>query len=260
MRALSAANVTRVMRVIRALSARQALSLLAAAFACCLGVSPAQAATLQISPVMIDMSADANATGITLKNPGEKPMYGQVRVFRWEQANGEDVLTPTQDVVASPPLIQIAGNGDQLVRLVRTTPAPSAAEQSYRVLIDELPEPDAAPTSGVTIRLRYSVPVFVEPGADLGQPRLAWHLSRGAQNWTLQVENTGKKRAQIAAVQLVDTTGKTYPINKGLLGYALAGHGRRWPVDLPANVAQGGPLRVRASVNSLPAEAAVNID
>jgi fimbrial chaperone protein len=128
------------------------------------------------------------------------------------------------------------------------------------VLIDELPEPDAAPSSGVTIRLRYSVPVFVEPAVDIGQPKLAWHLSRGAQSWMLRVDNSGKKRAQIAAVQLIDTAGNAYPINKGLLGYALAGRGRHWTVTLPDNVAQGGPLKVRAAVNSLPAESAVNVD
>lgn len=232
--------------------------LTAAAFAWCLTAPLAQAATLQISPVMVDMSADANATGITLKNPGEKPLFGQVRVFRWDQANGEDTLTPTQDLVASPPLIQIAAHADQLVRLVRTITQPSTAEQGYRVLIDELPEPDAAPTSGVTIRLRYSVPVFVEPPADIGQPKLSWHLSRGPQSWLLRVGNAGKKRAQIAAVELIDHAGNTYVVNKGLLGYALAGRERQWPVTLPDNATQNGPLKVRAAINSLPAEATVN--
>lgn len=104
--------------------------LTAGAFAWCLTAPLVQAATLQISPVMVDMSADANATGITLKNPGEKPLFGQVRVFRWDQASGEDTLTPTQDLVASPPLIQIAAHADQLVRLVRTRAQPSAAEQA----------------------------------------------------------------------------------------------------------------------------------
>ncbi|MFC6313222.1 molecular chaperone [Paraburkholderia dipogonis] len=236
--------------------------LAACACAWCLSPTFAHAATLQISPVMVDMAAEANAAGITLKNPGEKPLFGQVRVFRWDQANGDDTLTPTQDLVASPPLIQIPGHADQLVRLVRTAPAPSASEQGYRVLIDELPEADAAPTSGVTIRLRYSVPVFAEPAVDVGQPRLSWHLSRGtgAQGWMLRVDNTGRKRAQIAAVQLIDNAGNAYPINKGLLGYALAGRQRRWPVTLPDNVAQNGPLKVRAAVNSLPAEASVNVE
>jgi fimbrial chaperone protein len=169
-------------------------------------------------------------------------------------------LTPTQDLVASPPLIQIAAHADQLVRLVRTSPTPSGGEQGYRVLIDELPEPDTAPTSGVTIRLRYSVPVFIEPAADAGQPRLSWRLSRNAQHWMLQVDNAGSRRAQIAAVQLIDHAGNAYPVNKGLLGYALAGRERHWQVTLPDNLAQDAPLTVRATINSLPAEATVAVE
>jgi hypothetical protein len=42
-----------------------------------------------------------------LQNLGEAPVYGQVRVYLWEQKDGDDVLTPTQEVVASPPIIQI---------------------------------------------------------------------------------------------------------------------------------------------------------
>src|SRR5579859_6455132 len=121
----------------------------------------ARAASLQISPVMVDMSPDMNAAGITLSNPGDQPLYGQVRVFRWDQSDTDDTLEPTTDIVASPPLIQVAPHSDQLVRLVRQAHDATATEQAYRVLIDEIPRPDVATANGVTIRLRYSVPVFV---------------------------------------------------------------------------------------------------
>jgi fimbrial chaperone protein len=222
------------------------------------GMSAAQAATLQISPVMVDLAADANATGLTLRNSGGKPIYGQVRVFRWSQTGGEDALTPTQDVVASPPLIEIAAGSEQLVRLVRTTPAASNVEQSYRILIDELPEPDAAPSNGVAIRLRYSVPVFIDPGSGpTGQPNLAWRLHRGDAGWTLEVANTGGRRAQIAGVEIVDGAGHAIPINKGLLGYALAGSMHQWPLALPVSADLNGPLKIRAAVNAQQIEAAV---
>jgi fimbrial chaperone protein len=225
----------------------------------CVATLSAQAATLQISPVMVDLQSSESATGITLRNPGDRPLYGQVRVYRWDQSNHDDTLTPTQEVVASPPLIQIAAQADQLVRLVRTTPTPVAAEQSYRILIDELPAPDATATSGVMIRLRYSVPVFVEPAGKMAQPALSWHLDRDGEGWVLRVDNTGQRRAQIAAVQLVDSTGKVYEINKGLLGYALAGRTRQWTVPLPANANMSGSVKVRAAINSLPAEAVVTV-
>jgi len=219
----------------------------------------AQAATLQISPVMVDLQSNESATGITLRNPGDKPLYGQVRIFRWDQVNRDDALTPTQELVASPPLIQISAQSDQLVRLVRTSPAPVGTEQSYRILIDELPAPDTAPADGVTIRLRYSVPVFVEPAGKATVPALSWSLAHDAKGWVLRVDNTGARRAQIAAVQLVDSAGKLHEINKGLLGYALAGRARQWSVPLPADADLRGAVTVRAAVNSLPLEAVVTV-
>jgi fimbrial chaperone protein len=218
----------------------------------------ARASTLQISPVTLDLSPGESASGITLRNPGDSPLYGQVRVFRWDQANGEDVLTPTTDLVASPPLIQIPAHTDQLIRLVRAIPAPVSAEQSYRLLIDELPAPGEPVANGVTIRLRYSVPVFVEPSVAAGAPTLSWRLLHNGAQWTLRVDNSGSRRAQIAAVQVFDGTGHAHEINTGLLGYALAGRSRQWPVTLPPDLAMSGTMKVRAQVNALPAESTLD--
>jgi hypothetical protein len=73
------------------------------------------------------------ASGITLQNLGEAAVYGQVRVYLWEQKDGDDVLTPTQDVVASPPIIQINPKASQTIRLVRRSeqlPSASCATAS----------------------------------------------------------------------------------------------------------------------------------
>ncbi|MBF5013792.1 molecular chaperone [Burkholderia pseudomultivorans] len=228
-----------------------------AALLCAAGA--AHAASLQISPVSIEFAADDTATGITLRNPGERPVYGQVRVFRWDQVDGQDTLTPTQDLVASPPLIQVATQSDQLIRVVRASHAPSGAEQSYRLLIDELPQPGEAPTSGVAIRLRYSIPVFVEPATD-GAPQLDWTLLRRNGDWLLRVRNLGARRAQLASVELVTADGHKYPLTRGLLGYALAGRTGQWSVPLPAGVALTGKVTVRAAVNSQPASAVVAVE
>jgi fimbrial chaperone protein len=219
----------------------------------------ARAATLQISPVTIELAPGESATGLTLRNPGDTPLYGQVRVFQWDQANGHDVLTPASAVLASPPLIEIAPHADQLVRLVRTASAPATAEESYRILIDELPAPGTSNADGVTIRLRYSVPVFVETANTAAQPVLAWRLVRGANGWVLRADNAGARRAQIAAVQLVDTSGHVHEITRGLLGYALAGKSGQWKVDLPPDAKPSG-MTVRATVNTLHVEAPVTVD
>jgi len=217
------------------------------------------ASSLQISPVVLELHDGQGAAGITLRNPDDKPLYGQVRVFRWDQSLGEDTLEPTQELLASPPLIEIPAHGEQLVRLVRRATDKPAAEQTYRLLIDEVPSADAAAASGVTIRLRYSVPVFVEPPGAAAAPVLSWQLQRDRQGWVLQVANEGRRRAQISAVQLVSASGKSYAVEKGLLGYALAGKARQWHIKLDGGVDLHAPLRVHATVNAVPVEGDVSI-
>src|SRR5450830_1109707 len=108
---------------------------------------PVAAANLQISPVMILLRAGQGATGINMQNLGEVAVYGQVRVYQWDQKDGDDVLTPTQDVVASPPIIQIGPKSSQIIRLVRRSEQLPASELTYRILIDEIPKDDG-PASG----------------------------------------------------------------------------------------------------------------
>jgi len=208
---------------------------------------------------MIDFQPGQNAAGLTLHNPGDTPLYGQVRVYRWDQNTDSDELQPTNEVIASPPLIQVAAGGDQLVRLIQISPGNNSSERVYRILIDELPAPGESPQSGVTIRLRYSVPVFVEPSAGEGHPSLTWQLSRNDKNWYLTVINAGTGYAKISGVQIVDTNGTPHPINSGLLGYALPGRTRRWAVSMPGDVASGGTFKIDASVNSQPTEVKVPV-
>jgi fimbrial chaperone protein len=219
--------------------------------ACLLLGSAAGAANLQISPVSIAFQPSQAAAGVSLQNFGDAPLYGQVRVYAWDQKDGVDVLTPTSDIIASPPIIEVPANGMQTVRLVRRGGTESGPERSYRILIDEIPRGDTA--SGVAIRLQYSVPVFVAPSAAAAAPQLSFSLVRRDGNLVLRSENAGALHAQIGATRLQAAGGADVQISKGLLGYALAGRGREWqlPKDKPiGQIGQNGQLTVIANVNA----------
>jgi len=231
-----------------------------ALFLATLFLLPAGAANLQISPVTIQFRPGQGAAGINLQNYGDAPLYGQVRVYQWDQRDGQDVLTPAIDVVASPPVMQIAARSSQTIRLVRRGNIQNAAEQTYRILIDEIPRDDGA-ASGVAIRLQYSVPVFAQPTDAQAAPRLDWTLFRKEGAWMLRVRNDGTLHAQIGATTL-HAGGKDYELSKGLLGYTLAGKVREWRLPIDAKVDLGAPgakLVIRATVNArvLDASAAV---
>lgn len=212
----------------------------------------AGAANLQISPVLIAFQPSQAAAGINLQNFGDTPLYGQVRVYTWDQQDGIDVLTPTTDVVASPPIIEVAANSAQTIRLVRRAIAPAGAapgpERSYRILIDEIPRGDTG--TGVAIRLQYSVPVFVMPAAAGAAPALRFSIGKRDGNAVLRAQNSGALHAQLGATHVRTAAGVDVELSKGLLGYALAGREREWQLPKDKAASLSGPLTVTVNVNA----------
>lgn len=223
---------------------RTAISACLLAFTCV----NATAANLQISPVSITFRAGQGASAITLQNQGDAPVYGQVRAYAWSQANGEDVLAETADLVASPPIIEIGPRATQMIRLILKSGTAQPAERSFRLLIDEVPRGDST-ESGVNIRLRYSVPVFVMPAGD-PQPVLAWRILRQEGKWMLRVANSGTLHAQVGATSLRDAAGTEIDITKGLLGYVLAGQERTWALPVASDARLDGKVTVQSIVNA----------
>lgn len=220
------------------------------------GALPAHAASLQVSPVTLSFQPGQPALGLTLRNSGDAPLTGQVRVFSWTQDGKDDVLEPVQALVASPPMVVIPQQGEQLVRVVRTNRQPADHELTYRLLIDELPPPAGTASSGevsggVNFRLRYSIPVFVPLAGAPGEPRLSWSLRQHDGAWYLAAANLGGSHAQLSVVKLIGADGSAFEVSAGLLGYALAGSGREWRLSdkFPAQLAASS-LKVQATVNA----------
>ncbi|WMD18908.1 fimbria/pilus periplasmic chaperone [Achromobacter seleniivolatilans] len=211
------------------------------------GSSLVFAAALQISPVLVDIAPQQAASGIMLRNPGTTPVYGQVRIYHWDQTSGDDVLLPTEEIQASPPIIQVPPGGEQLVRLVRASREMGAIERGYRLIIDEIPDPATPGINGVVLRLRYSVPVFVQGAAPSPAPELIWNLAREGNAWVLRLTNAGTRYAQVAALQILNSAGKPLANIDGLVGYALAQRAREW--RFPAKNDASGPVRIKALIN-----------
>jgi fimbrial chaperone protein len=180
-----------------------------------------QAASLQVAPVSVEVTAPGATATVNLRNQGDRPLNGQVRVFRWRQVDGVDKLEPTQDVVASPPMVTLRPNMSYVVRIVRTKKAPVTAEESYRLLIDELPEAAAKRRSAVNIVLRYSIPVFFTPKGTVAG-KLKWELQRRNSKLFLLARNDGDRRVRLSALKITDKKGKTISLGSGLAGYVAS--------------------------------------
>ncbi|ANB19757.1 fimbrial biogenesis chaperone [Dokdonella koreensis] len=231
---------------------RRLLARFVLAAAALAGVPAVPAAGLQVTPIMLEIGREDASTLLWLSNTGPRALQAQVRVFRWTQVDQDDRLVASGDLLASPPMLDVPAGGRQLVRIVRAPGlARAAGEQSFRVIVDELPgggdaPGEAAAGPGVQFLLRYSIPVFIAPEAGgPAQPQLAWRWVAAPP--ALDVVNTGSARAQLSEVELEDASGAKIVLSRGLLGYVLAGSRMRWrlPVDGPVPAT----VRVRARVN-----------
>jgi fimbrial chaperone protein len=203
----------------------------------------AGAASLQVTPLLVEVAAPGATSTLTLRNQGTQPVNGQIRVFRWTQAGGQDVLEPTDAVVASPPMASLAGRVDYAVRIVRTNKQPIAREESYRLLIDELPDASRRRSGTIAIVLRQSIPVFFTP-EERGAPKLTWSVRQEGGQVTVTAKNSGDRRVRISRLQV--GSGKSSVVfAKGLVGYALAGSTMSWTRPAPRGFG-GGPVKISA--------------
>lgn len=215
------------------------------------------AAGLQISPISVTMPADKKADEVWLRNSGAEVVHAQVRVYLWSQNNGEDVLTPNNSMVASPPMVQIGPGQQQLVRLVRVgaLTAPAANERSYRLLIDELPIKKVNNKAGLDFVFRYSIPVFIT-GTAPAKPKLDWSVQQAGGHTWLEVRNTGTSHSQLANIEFTPPNGKSAMVANGLVGYVLPGQYRRIQLSAPPSLfIQGGSFT--GMINGTKASASV---
>lgn len=204
---------------------------------------PARAASLEVAPVSLTFNAAEKSKALTVSNSGSAPIHAQIRVYQWRQLAGKETLTPTQDVIASPPLTQIPPGGKQLLRImVRSSPG-DAAEHSYRLIVDELPGdnlPAAVKSShnAISFLLRYSIPLFIAPRGATESDALAhvraWVTTSGASS-ALWLENRGERHIKLSNVAL-EGDGAPQTLTPGLLGYVLAGQTMSWPMPRPMRV------------------------
>lgn len=213
----------------------------------------ASAGSLQIAPVLVDQTTATAA--LTLRDVGDRPVSVQLRVFRWSQEDGADRLTPTDDVVVSPPMTTLRPRTDYVVRVVRQAPGPAVAEESYRLLVDELPDPAIRAAGGVSLLVRQSIPVFFA-APTRGPASVRWTLAGSS----LEASNAGERRMRISDLTVVGEQGGSLSFGPGLQGYVLGGSSVRWQLPQRGGVkslrgrlfvtakTEGGAIRVPVDI------------
>src|SRR5437660_4977635 len=218
---------------------------------------PASAGSLQVAPVLVDVTAPGAASTVTLRNEGTTPINAQVRVFRWSLVNGKERLDPTDDVVASPPSFTLSPKVQYITRIVRVSKQPVIGEESYRLLVDQLPDLSQQRNGSVNLMVRYSIPVFFG-ASNKKNPTVAWSVATSGDKVTLTARNSGDRRLRISALTLRDASGKSLSFGNGLAGYALGQSTMSWTVPRHG-FTPNGSISVTAQSDGGPIQAVASI-
>ena len=196
----------------------------------CLLCGQANATSLEITPVAVHLVPGNNATTIEVMNRGGVAAAIQLRAFAWTQAGDQDVLTPTRDIIVSPPIFTIGKGATQTIRLLLRRGAASAGERTYRLLIDEVP-PVSSKGHNIVVAMRLSLPVIIaSEKSNAGS--LHWRAKRVAGGQImLSATNAGSafERVHAIAVTLADGSRPGVAAT-GTNSYILAGARRQWVV------------------------------
>ncbi|MES2149765.1 MAG: fimbria/pilus periplasmic chaperone [Pseudomonadota bacterium] len=204
-------------------------TLITVALSACLAM-PAMAATFNVSPIRVGLSAQRKSMPLTVSNEGDESIVVQVHTMRWTQELGEDIYTRTDDILAAPPIFTIAAHGSQIVRIGLRRAVDPARELAYRVYLTEVPGSAKPGATGVQMSLRIGLPVFVT-GPALPTPKLHWSLAKDeAGTAKLRLRNEGNAHAQVSDIRLLSIADAKTLARQAAPAYLLGGTTREWTI------------------------------
>jgi fimbrial chaperone protein len=206
---------------------------------------PASASTFNISPIRAELTAAHRTEALTIVNADDSPVVVQIRVVRWSQKGGAEQLEDTRELLATPPVLQIPANGQQIIRVaLRREPDP-AQELTYRVIFEEVPQAAPKDFVGLRVALRLSIPVFIAPAHGKASAELAWQ-SRWLPNGQVELAatNTGSAHLQITDFE-AQFPGSLMPLRGIASKYVLPGSRMSWTLTPPADASRQGAIPIR---------------
>jgi fimbrial chaperone protein len=168
------------------------------------GLPPAATASISVSPVLIELSARHGKDVVRVANASDEPKSFEINVVAWTQSEEQrEIYADSGDLVAVPPLFTLEPGGEQVVRIGLMRDPDPETERAYRVFITELapPEDEARAQSGINMRLRFGVPVFVAPLADGVKAIDFTGLDSIGGHTFMKLANSGNIRVKITEIR-----------------------------------------------------------
>ena len=203
----------------------------------------AWAGSIEITPVRINLAAQTRTAALTVRNSGTEESVLQVTLNSWVLSGADYAYAQSQDLVITPVTFRLAPGAEQIVRVGLRGAPPTAAESSYRLLVEEVPPPPVPGFTGAILLVRHDLPVFVAPTA---AARAELHLDAHCEGpgRQLHVANSGNVHSQLRNVLLADTAGGNTLASWDAFDYLLPEAEKTWDLAQVAPTTAGKPFKV----------------
>jgi fimbrial chaperone protein len=208
----------------------------------------ANAGSLRVGPVRLDLSPKHPVAILEVQNTGDAATLAQVEALDWSQGVEGESLEPSSALVATPLVMNLAPGETQKVRVGLRTPNESQIERSYRILVEEV-SPTFVASAGLRFAVRISVPVFAVSGEEkLAAPdadALSWTARQaGPGCQRLLVSNNSSAHMHLLRTELLGPRGDVL-WEAGGPEYVLAGSRNRLRDEVCAPIStHGSQLRL----------------
>lgn len=211
-------------------------------------------ASISVSPVRLNLSNVNTKDVVRVSNLEETTKSYQVEVVAWSQTDERrEVYSPTEQLLAVPPLFSLKPGEDQLVRVGMLEDADENIERSYRMFITELAPAQSEENRvvGISMRLQIGIPVFVEPSKGMPNATLDYveSMQIGEQLF-MRFRNNGNSHVKVTETHY-SAPGSDNPVVTPAVLYVLPGQSGYLPIALPEGELTGTVTVVTDGLGSL---------
>ncbi|MCE9667180.1 fimbria/pilus periplasmic chaperone [Myxococcus stipitatus] len=196
------------------------------------------AAAFEVNPVRLELDGESRAVAMTIRNQSMETQRFQISAHTWSQdGDGRATLQPTQELFFFPSMMTLGPGESRPVR-VGISSAPLEVERSFRLIVEELPPlQPTAPTMGLKVLTRVSIPVFVAPVRKEAQSRIEG-IDLKASTFHFRVHNPGTVNFFVkqARVRGLDGQGRRLMEQTQAGWYVLPGGAQAFAVAAPPDV------------------------
>ncbi len=216
----------------------------------------------RVAPIRLDFDKNARTGSITVYNEGTDKLNVQMKAMEWSQdAEGKDRYTETQEIIFFPKIMTLEKNENKIIRAGIRIPA-TAKEKTFRLFIEEIPQPRKKEGANIAVAIRFGVPVFAKPLKEELRGEIG-KLSMKNGKISVVVSNTGNAHFRITSVAIneKDAKGKSL-FSKDLDGwYLLNGVSRTYTDDMPKDkCVPGTTLEVEVKADKLSLGKSLKVD